>query len=373
MPELSAKMVFKLKQQTPMIHFQYDQTGAAIRGSELKPKLDKFLYKKYGSEIKSSWRINESAKDEKVRNALNYKVRVFADSNQQKVEEPPKYGMYFGNVGKSLEYKYYVFYKEPIILEIICLFEELRQKIKESIEEFFLVTNFGTRQSKGFGCFTLVEGPKAKAILDKGNYNYFYTTYSKEDYSALLDITKVIMDVMKGGINFNGVYIKGYIQREYLNDIGEKNIGSDKAFIKDIVWKANPRPKERKEPYPEHTYVRALLGVSERITFKDDLRKGDVKIEPESEEVNRFQSPITVSIVGKYIFFIITDSDMEICGEKFKFSHGDNSKEISVPEGFEADLFMDKFVEYFNSPNTKKEFRNKKMEKIILTRGGDAK
>jgi len=40
------KLCFKLKQHTPIIHFQADQKGATLRASELKPKLDRFLIDK---------------------------------------------------------------------------------------------------------------------------------------------------------------------------------------------------------------------------------------------------------------------------------------------------------------------------------------
>ncbi len=39
------KLTFKLKQHTPIIHFQHDQHGATLRATELKPKLDRFLIK----------------------------------------------------------------------------------------------------------------------------------------------------------------------------------------------------------------------------------------------------------------------------------------------------------------------------------------
>ena len=37
------KLTVKLKQHTPLIHFQAEQDGATLRATELKPKLDKFL------------------------------------------------------------------------------------------------------------------------------------------------------------------------------------------------------------------------------------------------------------------------------------------------------------------------------------------
>ena len=37
------RLQVKLKQHTPLIHFQWNQKGATLRASELKPKLDKFI------------------------------------------------------------------------------------------------------------------------------------------------------------------------------------------------------------------------------------------------------------------------------------------------------------------------------------------
>jgi len=42
----SFKVEFTLKQHTPLIHFQSDQSGATLRATELKPKLDRFLIEK---------------------------------------------------------------------------------------------------------------------------------------------------------------------------------------------------------------------------------------------------------------------------------------------------------------------------------------
>ena len=40
------KIVFTLKQHTPLIHFQHDQAGATLRATEVKPKLDRFITEK---------------------------------------------------------------------------------------------------------------------------------------------------------------------------------------------------------------------------------------------------------------------------------------------------------------------------------------
>ncbi len=41
------ELIVKLKQHTPIIHFQWDQAGATLRATELKPKLDRYIRVKY--------------------------------------------------------------------------------------------------------------------------------------------------------------------------------------------------------------------------------------------------------------------------------------------------------------------------------------
>jgi len=52
------KLCFKLKQHTPIIHFQADQKGATLRATELKPKLDRFLMEYFQKENKRLKEIN---------------------------------------------------------------------------------------------------------------------------------------------------------------------------------------------------------------------------------------------------------------------------------------------------------------------------
>lgn len=79
------KLEVKLKQHTPLIHFQWEQEGATLRASEVKPKLDRFVLEKLGKEAGGSkedcykrgldiaknkgWLIGESK-------ALDYKMKI---------------------------------------------------------------------------------------------------------------------------------------------------------------------------------------------------------------------------------------------------------------------------------------------------------
>ena len=53
-PNLPFRREYTLLAQTPMIHFQHDQSGAALRPSEVKPKFDRYLRKLYEKAMQRS-------------------------------------------------------------------------------------------------------------------------------------------------------------------------------------------------------------------------------------------------------------------------------------------------------------------------------
>ena len=73
---------YELVQQTPMIHFQHNETGACIRASELKPKLDRFLIKKYGRDKLENYFIDSTNGKE----ALRYKVSILAPITESPIK-----------------------------------------------------------------------------------------------------------------------------------------------------------------------------------------------------------------------------------------------------------------------------------------------
>lgn len=134
-----AKLTITLRQDTPMWHFLPDETGCCLRATEVKPKLDKFLKTKPG--YKSEWQIKDKDQD-----ALDYKM-TFVPNSDNECDKKDKYPTFFGNGKKA------IYYKNGITMTIFSLNSELVEKIKDHICEFFACHSFGTRQSKGFGCF----------------------------------------------------------------------------------------------------------------------------------------------------------------------------------------------------------------------------
>ena len=335
------KYIYKccLKQMTPMIHFQSDEPGAIIRASELKPKLDRFILSKVQENVSNDWYLCHD-KYKRNNNALNYKVRITVNGTPIKSEERKLYreykrelakttdekkikvikrayqnnsgrinNMYFGNMGNDEnQYKETIMYKGDISLTIICFIPELMKRIEECLEEFFLVTNFGTRQSKGFGGFIISKVYDYNSliqILQNAGYSFLYVDWEENvDFSEMgqlekanymLNCAKVVYSVMKSGINnkFGDEkgYIKGYIQREYLTDIGQTNCGSEKACIKNrFNNEISINNQTQNNKYYNYCFVRALLGLPDNYRFN----KGNKTIKVKNEEIERFQSPVTI-------------------------------------------------------------------------------
>lgn len=137
------KLEFTLKQHTPIIHFQPEQDGATLRATEVKPKLDRFIIEKLEGfdKVKSDhpdWLVGNG-----VHPSLNYKIKFLNSQFYQSTKE-------IINSKKIL-----LLFTEEVQGNIICLVPNLKDFIKENLFNFFLINNFGFRQSKGYGSFTL--------------------------------------------------------------------------------------------------------------------------------------------------------------------------------------------------------------------------
>ncbi len=174
------KLAFKLKQHTPIIHFQHEQYGATLRASELKPKLDKFLIEKFKEKDIdfSKWLINGQEK------ALDYKVRVdvvISDIEKRMIREGRnnQYGFFFGTIGEEYRRnpKGLTFTGGEIELHIHSFKTELLNEVEKNIVLYFERTNFGTRQNKGFGSFTIIKQIKNGKEIEVRFSNAGYKTY----------------------------------------------------------------------------------------------------------------------------------------------------------------------------------------------------
>lgn len=198
----------KLKQHTPIIHFQHYQNGALLRTSELKPKLDKFLIKKLnmiefktvnGKQVFNPKLIYESFFNNKEKQSLDYRMRIEynGDIKYDYIEQPKRengtfkqkikddntistetrsYPLFFGNMGKDFyknhTVKKFVFAENIIMLSISSFNDDLLKIIKEHFSEFLALENFGSRQDKGFGSYYVDKTDEKYREVNESIFDY---------------------------------------------------------------------------------------------------------------------------------------------------------------------------------------------------------
>lgn len=394
------QLKFTLKQHTPIIHFQHDQVGATLRATEVKPKLDRFILMKLGNGNYDAGR--EEAKNkgwliDKDKGALDYKLKIESPKtitkyfytsnpigkNDQSFKNVTKdkfqaayinQTQYFANnsnlkpnrIEKEDDVKLGLF-GDKIDAQIIAFKEDLNKELKKLLVEFFLSTNFGSRQTKGFGCFRVVK------IYDKNdteNSNNDVKTFDEKD---LLKCFSSVYKYNKGIKDYNEALQKiASIYSLIRSGHGERTAGGYKKSLLFLyfVSKSDPvRWEKRKlkqninstmfqhkmktgslekikltytyEPCYDSTnsknwkdtpsaytyqYIRALLGLNESFEFlADDVKDGKKKYfnritkkEEEKDEINtfkyiakvksnnnidRFSSPLICKFIDGHIYF----------------------------------------------------------------------
>ncbi len=382
----SFKKSYHLIAQTPMIHFQWNQAGATLRASEVKPKLDKFLITKLGGfqkvlEENENWLLGYPLKHKsEYKPALNYKLNILADKT--KMDEPPKFGLYYGNMGVYDEEKKAKFVVGDCDITVNCFIKELLKFIDENVREFFVVHNFGRMNDKGFGSFVIdgqyFQREVGEALCSNYGGSHFYW-FDCKDSSDLMrkdvfDSIKTLYSVMKSGYNINGKYHRSFLF-EYFHKM---NIGNEKAYLK--KEKMSPYNNGKPLAYPEtdrkhsdmesdeYMYVRALLGVGERVEYIIGFNWNNEKNRylPEKEklqilikgkDIERFPSPVFFKIIGNRVYYVAKRTSEKILDKEFEFSIKYNRKidysnievehakrkVLKTPKSFDADDFLEFF------------------------------
>lgn len=349
---------YKLVQHTPLIHFQHSEPHACLRATEVKPKLDRFLIEqlekddRFGDGRWKKWFVGDGSQQ-----SFDYMMRITPNSEQvdrtQSIERaiaraehrPPNASLheihknYFGNMssGNNIQdtirgtFKESLFYKDGLTLTIRCFIPELLTFIDEHIRGFFMMHNFGTRQRKGFGSFTVdistkPNEPKGFDLVGKYCPNAYYCKLDNDvNADALLDAVWVISAFLRSGFNRGeGNYVRGFVFRYFQR---EKNpLANDKAFVKQQVLHNVYNEATRGEhlhPYGNNVryrYVRGLLGTNENSRFcrAPNAHTPVYDIYTHSAEgIERFPSPLLFKPIGKFVFILPQKMPDEIFGSEF--------------------------------------------------------
>ena len=429
------KLNFQLKQHTPIIHFQHDQKGATLRASELKPKLDKFLIEKLAltetiekkgaqavvpkkdyehwfnnkEKLSLDYKVHIEAEERKVEldNLINLKIKTIKDRQTNQNKEKLFYTNlpgFFGNMMKEQEFitgkkklKKVTFYDSISIYFTSFILAKtddktLLEAIKENFAEFLATTNFGTRQSKGFGSFTI-----ENQIIKLDN-NYYFTIPDKDgtDFKNLFKVIDLFYRCLKSGLNIKAqdkstgklidkIYFKSLMFR-YAKDLTPSEQW-DKRTIRHALyinhWKymktSNPLGVyyNRTDPAGTVHYTaikpinrkyydfRDLLGLSTEQDWKFYHNNSNVKKEVTKGEIingniqnftiDRFQSPITIKPVfdigqKKWLVYILTKDIPK------KFKNADvivtnntaNNVELVIFPGFSIKGYLDYAISKFD-------------------------
>ncbi|MCB9266438.1 MAG: hypothetical protein H6558_15520 [Lewinellaceae bacterium] len=81
------KTTIAIQQHTPIIHFQHDQDGATLRATEVKPKLDKFIYSRFKLLFPGEKELHKSVELFNPENRANssYKLRISNPYQAEKI------------------------------------------------------------------------------------------------------------------------------------------------------------------------------------------------------------------------------------------------------------------------------------------------
>ncbi len=366
----SFKRKYRLKAQSPMIHFQHEQWGSTLRATEVKSKFDRFLLAKLADVPNvSDWFIGSKKKP-----AFMYKMRIFAKGGRR-IDFPPK--IFYSELTVDVAKKTRMVFCDAGV-EIICLIPELMEAIDRYIGEFFLCHNFGRMTSKGFGSFTVEGKENAPQDIKKALCShmgakacYAISGYTAEKQNEPFDDIAKLYGVMKSGHNIRD-YHHSYLFT-YAHEV--MGISNEKAAMKAAKispWDENgpvrnPGKEDFYKPGETQPYfaLRPLLGVGEHIAYLSGFEWGtnrfgvecwrpirgeDVSVKIENETIERLSSPIFFKIVDGVIYMVAGRINPIIFGQVFTFTNTKTgaSIELSVPDSFDIDDFLDWFVTRYN-------------------------
>ncbi len=377
------KMTLTLEAQTPLIHFQHNQSGATLRATEVKPKLDKFLCDKMKKAGLDDAAVKEMRAD-KEHEAFAYKLQIETVGEHRvvdlevkvpnpnkpgklKVDEAHSYTIYYANMGRA-ESDIIKGVFANIKVSILCFHEKLRELLAENIEEFFLVTNFGTMQGKGFGSFMPVDFTKAnkldveaikkecRYLIEKtGAPECYYmefkepagTDFEKKNEAcvAMFVEIKQFYSVMKSGMNCSWLKGNNYIRSYIYTYMHEKGMGNEKAWMKQNGIAPCEGNKTQKDK--ENRYVRAMLGTGETINY---LKPSKVKVTIKSAKLERVPSPVFFKVIKNVVFITADDVPEEVLGQEYTFFSDmcREGRKITTLDSFDIHDFMKKYVAHFN-------------------------
>jgi hypothetical protein len=350
---------FDLIQHTPLIHFQALQNGASLRATELKPKFDRFLKEKLSKELKKDDLEKLYLKGQK---AFDYKV--FIEPILSKPIDFEKYPpLFFGNMNTSYEKKKRKKQTDSLKIKFYSFKPEMIEYINKYFEAFLANTNFGTRQSKGFGSFYLDKDFDVSLVDAKKVYSFNV----KERWDKDIEL---FYRFLRTGINEKGFYTKPLIFLYAKKQEWEW----DKRAIKE--WFFSDELEKQKQKYrnsdvlwfeSDNKYlVRDLFGLSTFQYWKTYgikvTKKSVRKNEKGKPYYGRMKSPIIFKVINDTVYFWVDNHFKRILGKDFLIFATGRPLKLSFPKNFDFDEMFKMIKDLNLSEIGKVKNKNKKLQ-----------
>lgn len=371
---------FSLKQQTAIIHFQFDQSDATLRATEVKAKLDKFIWAaEWQNDLSKGWKYLIGASKgfnadlqkkflEKGFRALDYKIS-FKSHGFKYEEVSDKFPLYFGNMESDIEEKskkHFVWAEKGVTGIITSFNVELISILEKHIVMFFQSNNFGTRQNKGFGSFKveLLNNTRPQYLRPS---KYFFTISIENPSraeSVLFKSIDLFYRTLRSGINLKGrdsdkLYFKS-ILFQYAKF---KNEQWDKRKIRLDLFGNHPKYKAVEQKRFDDKTGTVMFNEGEPKLYRDMLGLStsqkwksydDATVTKSATGIERFKSPITfkpIRRINDWLVYIIPHAipdDMK--DVEFTIETKTATSKISTPD-FNLDEYLSFAFKYFSKNN----------------------
>ena len=336
-------IAFSLTAHTPLIHFE-DHVEATLRGSELKPKFDKFLIQKgYGDLAKET----ESGK-----RFFDYRVTIKAKNRPTKTmieQNNRNIPLFFGNMGDEYKKHPKYFVSSDVEVKFFSWNRILIGLIKAEFPKFLASTNFGTRSSKGYGSFFIKERSFDPNIVE-ADHIYKIQIDAKKHPNELRELD-IFYKFLRSGFNFENkegkIYAKpaifAYAKRKHLT--WEKRAIKQHCFEDDLQIQLNIHPNsDALNEWGGEYIIRDLLGLS----TEQEWKSYGAKVKKEHPHIKRFKSPIIFKPIkngkGYDVYFWVEKRSEErleeFLDETFTIRAGSCSFELSTPPEFDMENFL---------------------------------
>lgn len=315
----------KLKQHTPLLHFQHEQYGATLRASDVKPRLDKYILSELSDCDKANGKTNGWIKTKEKRSWLDYKMSIVSSGTIEEfmfssdlsdvvvntikecginlINESPFFAQREEDKIVATKEDWNIIGKKGIIdtgnngivVYLRMKDNELANKLLEHLTSFFVLNNFGTRQDKGFGSFLPISIQEDETEIRnteptsddiercfKSKFRFVYKkelsiTDEQDRFTVIFNTIKEDYQKLKSGKQNKDSELTKYLRTgdsngtmrmedQYFKAEIEKRLEAHPQYqIYSIEKKASG--ENQTQSNLEYVYARALLGLAEQYEY----------------------------------------------------------------------------------------------------------